>query len=448
MPLMKKLTSLFLAFAVGLFHFTPANAQSISIIRDTEIEALVRDYALPILRAANVNANAVDIIIVNSREFNAFVVSGRLMFINAGLLMEAETPNEVIGIIAHETGHIAGGHNIRLRQQIENAQMLAGIAMALGGAAMVGGSMAGNQSAADAGAAIAMGGQQAAILNLLAYRRSEEDAADQSALRYLEATGQSARGMIRTFEKFASQEMFTGRGTDPYGATHPEARARIANIQPKAEASRFYNTQDDPALLERHRMMQAKLFGYLEHPNTVARRYGTSDSSIPALYARAIAAVRSQGMSDAVRIVDQLIQRQPNNPYFWEMRGDAMLRSRNADEAVRSYARAMELAPNADLIRVGYASALFAQGNVNAAITHFERGLARERVNSLGFTQLARAYAQAGREAEASLATARAMLIDGNLREAQNFARRAQERTSRGSAVWIQAQDIIQIRGN
>ena len=424
----------------------PAMAQSLPIIRDTETENLLRDYAIPIFRAAGVNSRSVDIIIVNRMDFNAFVVSGRLMFINAGVLLDAKTPNEVIGIIAHETGHIAGGHNIRLRQQMERAQIMATLAAIVGGAAAIGGAAAGNRSASDAGRAIASAGGHVALRQLLAYRRSEEDAADQSALKYLEATKQSAKGMISTFENFASQEMFTRAGTDPYGATHPESRARIASIITKAEASPYFNTPDSPSLLRRHKMMQAKLAGYMEHPRSLSRRFADKNSP-EARYAQAMAALRSSETGSTLRLLDGLIREEPQNPYYWEIRGEALLKARRAQEAEESYAKAISLAPNADLIRVSLAEAQLARGNVKGAIANFEKGLANDRTNPTGFLQLARAYAQDGKEGHASLATARARLLQGNLPEARNFAKRAQSTLPRGSAAWLQAEDILQIKG-
>ena len=421
-------------------------AQAAPLIRDAEIEYTLKQYAAPILRANRLVPEHVHIYIVQDDSLNAFVAGGANIFLHTGIIMARTTPDMLLGVMAHEAGHIAGGHNIRLRQQMERAQIMSVLATLVGAAAMAGGAATGTRGAADAGRAISSAGNQVALRALLAYRRSEEDAADQSALRYLEATGQSARGMIKTFEKFASQEMFNGRNADPYATTHPQARARIGAITPKAEASRYFNAKDDPALLQRHKMMQAKLAGYLEHPRSFARRY-KDKNSLEARYALATSAVVSADTASALRQLDGLIKSQPNNPYFWELRGEALLKARRAQEAVDSLGKALQLSGGARLIRVSYANALFALGNVNGAIEHFEKGLADERASSLGFIQLSRAYAQAGREGEAALATARARLLEGNLPAAKSFAQRAKASLPHGSAKWLQAEDILQIRG-
>ena len=84
---------------------TPARAQSVPpglpIIRDAEIEQLLREYSQPILRAAGLAQQNVQVTIINDRSFNAFVMDGKRIFINAGALMDAKVPNEVIGVLAH-----------------------------------------------------------------------------------------------------------------------------------------------------------------------------------------------------------------------------------------------------------------------------------------------------------------------------------------------------------
>ena len=437
-----------LVVALILAHFTVsalAQSRGVAPIRDTEIEALVRDYAVPIFKAAHVNHRAVRIHIINDRSFNAFVANGRRLFINAGALMKSETPNEIIGVIAHETGHIAGGHLARQRQALERAQTASIIAMLLGaGAAAAAGDQAGN-----AAGAVISGGQNMVLRSFLSYQRAEESAADRAAARYLNATGQSIRGMLITFERFADAQLFSSSNIDPYFLSHPMARERISSLQNIAEQSRFFGQKDPGALQLRHDLMRAKLSGFLEHRDTIARRYPRSDTSLPARYARAISLYLHVDVRKAVREIDKLIKDMPNNPYFWELKGQALLESGKPRKAIEPLKRAIALAPNADLIRMMLGQALLATEqpqHTDAAIAELNRALAREPEASGGLRQLAIAYGRKGDIARAELATARAYFAEGDLNQAKQHAARVQKRVQRGTPLWLQADDILTFR--
>ncbi len=434
-----------LVFATSMIlQTTVARSQSrgVAAIRDSEIEALIRDYAVPIFKAARVNSSAVSIYIVNDRSFNAFVAGGRRLFINAGALMTTATPNEIIGVIAHETGHIAGGHLARQREALRRAQTASIIAMILGAGAIAAGG-------GEAGSAVISGGQNAALRSFLKYQRAEESAADRAAIRYLNTTGQSARGMLTTFERFADQQLFSSRNIDPYFQSHPMARDRITSLQNLAEQSPYFNRLDPEDLQFRHDLMRAKLSGFLEHKDTVSRRYPRSDTSIPARYARAIALFLHDDVRKAVRKIDKLIKEMPDYPYFWELKGQALLESGRPKEAIQPLKRAVALAPNADLIRMMLGKAYLATEQpqyLDAAITELRRALAREPEASGGLRQLAIAYGRKGDIARAELATSRAYFAEGDLNQAKQHAARVQKRVGRGSPLWLQADDIINFR--
>ncbi len=426
-----------------------AQSSGIGALRDSEIEALVRDYTVPILEAARVNSRSVEIYLVNDTSFNAFVANGQRIFINAGALMTAETPNEVIGVIAHETAHIAGGHLARQREALSRTRAASIIAMLLGAGAIAAGASSGNSDAAQAGSAIISGGQNAAILSLLAYRRSEEAAADRGAVRYLNATGQSSKGMLTTFSRFADQQLFSSRNTDPYFQSHPMARDRVSALEAMAETSPYFNRTDSPALQLRHDLMRAKLSGFLEHQDTVFRRYPRSDTSLPARYARAIATYLHVDVNSALDQIDGLIQSQPGNPYFWELRGQALLESGRPAQAIEPLRKAVALAPNAGLIRMLLGQALLAtenSGNLDAAISELTRALSSEPDASVGLRQLAIAYGRKGDIVRAEMMTARAYFAEGDLNRAKQHAARVQSRAARGSPLWLQADDIITYR--
>lgn len=438
--------------AATLIWSTRAEAQrGVPLIRDAEIESLIRDYAEPIFQAAGLGGRNVGIYLVRSSSFNAFVADGRRIFINTGALFQSDTPNQLIGVIAHETGHIAGGHLARLREQISRtrtatlATMLAGVAAAVA----VGAAGGDASTAAQVGQATILGGRSVAQRGFLAYRRAEEIAADRSAVTYLNATGQSAHGMIETFEKFAGRAALTTRYADPYTRSHPVARDRIGALERIAQASPYFQRRDPPALQVRHDMMRAKLSGFLDNPRTVLRRYPRSDNSLPARYARAIARFRTADIRSAIREIDALIREQPRNPYFHELKGQALMESGRAREALKPLRQAVQLAPNENLIRISYGQALVAAGgqqNMSAAVGELKRGLSREPDHAAGWRQLAMAHGRLGQNGDAALASARSYFADGQMSLAKQQAKRAQALLRRGSPGWLQADDILNVR--
>lgn len=423
--------------------------QRIGFIRDAELEDLMRDYANPILRAAGLGDSNVRVYIVNSTQFNAFVMDGRRIFINAGVIMQAETPNEVIGVLAHETGHIAGGHLARLPTEVRTATAIAVLTTVLGVGAMAAGAMAGAEGGAQAGHAIVMGGQHAAMRSLLSYQRSEEQAADRAAVNYLNATGQSALGMLKTFQRFADQSMFTDRYADPYAMSHPMPRERIALLDRIARESPHFERTDPPELQARHNLARAKLAGYMDHPSAISRRYPPSDNSLAARYARTLADLRTGNLRSALQGADALIGAQPNYPYFWELKGDILIRAGRPAEAIEPLRRALSMRPEAPMIRATLGQALLGTedpNQLNAAITELNAALHREPDYANGYRFLAQAYGRAGRIPEAELATAQGHFASGDFDGAKRFAQRAKQSLPHGSPEWRRADDILNYR--
>ena len=257
----------------------PAQAQSlprgIPLIRDAEIEQLMRDYTQPILRTAGLAQQNIQVTLINDRTFNAFVMDGRRIFVNAGALMDSKTPNEIIGVLAHETGHIAGGHLSKLRQQLAVAQTQSIIALLLGVGAMVAaGSNSGNSAAAI------LGPQEMVRRSLLSYVRQQEESADRAGVRFLAATGQSAKGMHDTFKRMADEILFAARNADPYMQSHPLPAERVRALEELTRSSPHWDKKDPPELQLRHDLMRAKLFGFMERGDAVARRYPINDQSL------------------------------------------------------------------------------------------------------------------------------------------------------------------------
>lgn len=447
----RRFVALVLALAASLAAAMPARAQSMSVVRDAEIEQLLREYASPIFRAAGIPTGAAKIILINERTFNAFVADGRKIFINVGALMESETPNQIIGVIAHESGHIAGGHLARLRQQVAQAQAMSVAGMILGAAAMAGAVAGGNRvgNSGIGAAGILTGSQELVMRNLLAYQRTEEQAADRAAVRFLDAAGQSPRGMLETFRRFAQESMFLSSRIDPYLASHPLPSERVAQLEALVRESPHADRKDPPALQARHDLMRAKLFGFVDRPESVLRRYPTSNNTLPARYARAIMVYRQGRLREAVEAADGLIRTQPNNPYFHELRGQILLEGGRAQEALESLRRAVSLAPSAGLIRIMLGHALVSTGqprNVDEAIRELTNAAVREPDAPEAFRHLATAYGRKGDIGMAEYNSAQYYLLVGDYPNAHTQASRAMAKLKPGSAAYLRAEDILNAR--
>ncbi|MBI1385570.1 MAG: M48 family metalloprotease [Rhizobiales bacterium] len=448
----QRLAVLALAVVSIVLESASAQAQRLSFVRDTELEQLLSDYSAPIFRAAGLGGGRVTMRIVKDNSFNAFVLDGRNVFMNTGTLMQSDTPNEVIGVIAHEAGHIAGGHLADIRAKIKRDSTRLMLMQALGIAAMAAGAASGDKDigeiAGGVGQTILGASGTAVQRGILTYRRVHESAADQAAISYLNATRQSARGMLSTFERFAQQELFSAQLQDPYVRSHPMPQQRIAQLRNLASRSPHFDERDAPSLQLRHDLMRAKLSGYLERPQTVFNRFPESDNSLPAQYARAIASFFGSGIESALPRVERLIAAKPDYPYFHELKGELLLRSGRAAEAVGPLRKALTLAGDGDLIRIRLAQALISMNDrsvVDEAIAMLRKALTSEE-NSAGYRQLATAYWQSGREGDAYLASAQAHFFEGNLGEAKRFAERAQAQFRQGTPSWIKADDIIKFQ--
>jgi predicted Zn-dependent protease len=434
------------AFALALAGLpTRAQRPNLPLIRDAEIEQLLRDYTAPILHAAGLAQQNVHVVIINDRAFNAFVVDGRRIFVNVGALLDAKTPNEIIGVLAHETGHIAGGHLARLREELANAQTAAIIAMLIG----VGATIAGARSSSGAGAigGAALSAPQSVIgRTLLSYVRAQEEQADKAGVKFLTMTQQSPKGMYETFKRFADKIEFQTKYIDPYLQTHPMPKERMEALAEIAKTSPYWDKKDSPELQARHDLMRAKLSGFLERPDGVARRYPASDTSLPARYARAISAYHYGDIRTAIGQIDALIHAEPNNPYFHELKGQALLENGRPAEAIGPLRRAASLVPNATLIRIMLGQALVATNQVKdaeEAIPLLRTAVAREPEMADGYSQLAMAYGRKGDLAEADLAAAQAAFASGDYRTARDLATRAKTRFPTGSPGWVRADDIV-----
>ena len=418
------------------------------VLRDTETEQLLREYTRPILRAAGLEKHNIQMVIINQSVFNAFVADGRRIFVNYGAILQSETPNQIIGVMAHETGHLAGGHLAKMREQMAQAQTQMIIAMLLGAGAMVAGAKGGGSSngLTSAGAAVFSAPGEMIRRNLLSYVRQQEENADKAGVKFLTATGQSARGMYETFKRFTDEGLFAARGSDPYVQSHPMPAERVAALQEMARSSPYWDKKDDPALQLRHDMVRAKISAFMERQDTVYRRYPLSNNSLPARYAHAISTYLHGDLRSALAQIDLLIQQQPNNPYFHEVRGQALLEGGKPQEAIAPLRKAVALSNNSPLIEMLLGQALVATGNnayTDDAIAILRAAVARETEAPLGYMQLAMAYGRKGDYAQADLASAQAAYLRGDSKTARDLASRAKTRFAIGTPGWVKADDIV-----
>lgn len=420
------------------------------MIRDAEIEQLLREYASPILKAAGLGNQGIQVVIINDKAFNAFVMDAHHIFVNAGALMETTTPNQLIGVFSHESGHIVGGHLSKMRQELANAQTAAIIAMLLGVGAVAAGAHSNNSDMANIGGAIISGPQAYLQNTLLAYQRGQEESADRAGVRFLTMTGQSAKGMYDTFKRFADESLFSALTVDPYAQNHPMPAERMAALAELVKTP-YWDKKDPPELQFRHDMMRAKMYGFTERPDAVLRRYPSTDTSMPARYARAISAYRFGDMHDAAAQIDALIASAPNNPYFYELKGQALLEGGHPAAAIPPLRRAVQLAPDPALIQITLAQALIATNDakqVEEAIPLLRAALAKEPETADAYLQLAMAYGHKGDLADADLASAQAAFARGDNKTARQLAARAKERFPIGSPGWVRADDIVAFNKN
>ncbi len=444
-----KLTALSVAVALAIAPTAAlAQANGPSTLRDTESEQLLREYTRPILRAAGLEKQNIQMVIINDGQFNAFVADGRRIFVNYGAMMQSDTPNQIIGVLAHETGHLAGGHLAKMREQMAQAQTQMIIAMLLGAGAMVAGARSGNgnNGLTNAGAAAFSAPGEVIRRNLLSYVRQQEENADKAGVKFLTATGQSAKGMWETFKRFTDESLFAARGADPYVQSHPMPAERVRALEELARSSPYWDKKDDPALQMRHDMVRAKISAFMERQDTVYRRYPMSNTSLPARYAHAITTYLHGDLRSALAQIDGLIALQPGNPYFYEVRGQALLEGGKPAEAIAPLRKAVQLSNNAPLIEMLLGQALVAANNTantDEAVAILRAAVARESEAPLGYMQLAMAYGRKGDYAQADLASAQAAYLRGDNKTARDLASRAKTRFAIGTPGWVKADDIV-----
>jgi predicted Zn-dependent protease len=417
-----------------------------NLIRDAEIEGLLRQFVRPIFKAAKINDSSVTVYLIADDSINAFVAGGQRIFVHTGIFTKTKSPNEVIGVLAHESGHIAGGHLARLNSELATANTERIIGMLAGVAAMVGGAATGNDAAAKAGQGVMIGSQTAAQRGFLSYQRSMEAAADQAALKYLQATGQSPRGMLTLFGVLANESLASLSQADPYLFSHPMPFDRIRTLEVEAKKSPYYVKGDNPALVLRYQLAKAKLIGFMQPTQRVFQRYPSTDKSLPARYARSIALFRHGDIQNSLPIIDSLIKDVPQDPYFWELKAQALLENGQAERGIPAIEQARKLLPDNGLLQLLNAQLLIATekpSNADKALSLLTLAKRTEGDTPDLFKQMAAAYAIKGDVPRAELATAEYAWAIGDKEMALKKAKRAQDAFKHGSKEWLRANDLL-----
>jgi predicted Zn-dependent protease len=444
----RRIITLFCLALFALASVRAANAQQgqLNLIRDAEIESSIRTMITPIWQVAGLDPEAVEIVLVQDNSLNAFVAGGQRIFINTGLLMRTERPMQLIGVLAHETGHIAGGHLARQQEELKNLSTMQILETLLGGAAVVGGGIAGGGRGGGGGGVTGPGGQAipGSLSAYLRYSQTQESSADQASITFLERAHLSPRGTLEFLKILEHQERLTiGRPTVPYLTTHPLTPDRIATFEDAVAHSPYANVPDPPKFVEMHQRMVAKLMGFTA-PDAALQRYQEGDHSVPARYARAIALYRKGTIGSALLTLDGLLKEHPNDPYFNELRGQILFENGHAAEAVPSYRRAVQLS-RANIIKIDFARVLIETNKPEAdreAIRNLDLALQTE-TDSFDLWRLeATAYSRMGNEGMTSLARAEMAVLRGQRAEAQAHAAAASHQLPAGTPAWQRAQDI------
>ncbi|HEX9806160.1 MAG TPA: M48 family metalloprotease [Alteraurantiacibacter sp.] len=436
MRFLARLTAILAAFVLAA---QPVAAQS--ILRDAEGEKLLQDMVDPLAVAAGLEPGAVEVVLIGDPSLNAFVAGGQRIYVHSGLINAAASAEEVQGVLAHELGHITGGHIIRQGEGMRAATNISILSALLGVAAALAG-------AGDAAMGVLMAGQQAALGKFLAYSRTEEASADAASVEYLTGAGMSGRGAVTFFKRLQNQEFRYGYRQDEeagFFRTHPLTGDRIARLQAAFQVTPYWEKPADPAIQKRFERMRAKLYGYLADPKDTLNTYPLTMQTIPAHYARAYAFHKDAQVERALYETDALIEREPDNPYFLELRGQVLLESGRPDESLAPLREAVRLSGNQPMIAASLGHALIAtedKANFEEAERVLRASVARDRHNPFAWYQLGVVYAARGDVPRARLASAEQQVMSGRYAEALQSARAAERTLPHGSPDWIRAQDV------
>ena len=429
-----------MATAVALaasLAMAPSLANAQSLIRDTEIEEILFRDSAPILEAAGIDSKSVEILLIGSKELNAFAAP-RVMGFYTGLILESDDPNELQGVIAHEVGHLAGGHSARSDDFNRAGMRPFLLTMGLGVLAALAGSP-------EAAIGLASSASMFGTIGALGYSREQESRADQAGATLLDKAGLSGKGLADFFDNFRYQEVFDEARRFAYFRSHPISSDRIEALRRRVEKQPNYGKVDSPEAIAEHAVMKAKLDAFL-NPQIAIAKYSEKATDYPSRYARAIAYYQLKEPDRALKLIDVLLNEQPQNPYLWELKGQILFEFGRTQEAEAPQRKSVALKPEAPLLRINLGQTLIAlddKAKVNEGVTELRKSLTQEEDNAVAWRLLAEAYDKLGKDGLARLATAEYNFNVGDKRQARVFAMRAREMLDKGTPEWRRATDIF-----
>ncbi|UTP41502.1 M48 family metalloprotease [Phenylobacterium sp. LH3H17] len=426
------------AFSIAL-PAAPARAQDegIALIRDTEIEEILRKDSEPLFKAAGVDSKSIEILLIGSKELNAFAAPST-MAVFTGLILESDNPNQLQGVIAHEVGHLAAGHSARSGEMSSAGMKPFLLTMGLGVLAALAG-------APDAAAGLVSSAGYFGTLGAMGYSREQESRTDQAGAAMLERAGISGKGLADFFDKFRYQEVFQEARRFAYFRSHPLSSSRIDSLRHRVEQNASYDKVDTPEAIEEHKVMKAKLDGFL-NPTTAIVKYGEKDTSYAARYARSIAYYQMKQPDQSLKLIDALLIEHPKNPYLWELKGQVLFEFGRAKDAEAPQRKSVELKPDAPLLRVNLGQTLIALDEptkIEEGAAELRKALTQEDDNAVAWRLLAQAYDKQGKEGLARLATGEYHFALGDAQQARVFAMRAREKLTKDTPEWRRATDIV-----
>lgn len=437
-PVLRKAMTAAMALTL-VAHAPAARAQDegVALIRDTEIEEILRRDSEPIFKASGVDSKSIEILLIGGKDMQAFAGPG-VMGVYTGLILEADNPNELQGVIAHEVGHLAAGHAARSGEMSSAGMKPFLLTMGLGVLAALAGS--GEAAAGLVGSASYFG-----TLGAMGYSREQEARADQAGAAMLERAGLSGRGLVEFFDKFRYQEVFQEARRFAYFRSHPLSSSRIEALRHRVEQNAHYSETDSPEAQAEHDIMKAKLVGFLT-PTVAITKYSEKDTTYPARYARAIAYYQMKQPDQALKLIDALLVEQPKNPYLWELKGQVLFEFGRAPEAELPQRKSVELKPDAPLLRVNLGQTLIAlddKAKVEEGVVELRKALTQEDDNAVAWRLLAQAYDTQGKDGLARLATSEYYFAVGDTTQARVFAMRAREKLTKDTPEFRRATDIV-----
>ncbi len=426
----------FLISIIYLLHAEAALAAP--LIRDAEVEHTLRLYADPIFTVAGLKPSAVRIFIVQDDALNAYVAGGSNLFIHTGLIETCDTPDMLIGVMAHETGHIAGGHLAQGTEKLKNAEMGTIFSYVLGAAAAVA------SKKPEAAAVVISGSANTVGRNFMAFTRAHEEAADQAGLNFLDKLDISASGLLKIFTLLKRHEREHFGAIDPYLITHPLSSTRIDHVRHAVEISKIPEGQYPKNFDMPHKRMVAKLYSFLKTPERTFQKYPVADKSVPARMAHAIAYYKMPDLVKSLAEMDSLIKESPKDPFFHELKGQILFENGRIPEALESYAKASQLLPGSALILTDLAKVELAQKEprVQSAISHLEKANSIDNTNPDTWHFLTIAYGKAGNKGMSYLAMAEEDALNADFKSALSEVNQALTLLKEATPARQRAQDL------